>query len=102
MRKIQTRQIKVNKLPVSNELIMYSHFKTPRELANVAEVWDEEVADFYMDLFPESLDLGANISDLQQRAELEAYTGMHNVTAFLHFLDGMMRDGETLEDDEED
>jgi hypothetical protein len=101
MRKVQTRKIKVNQLPISDELVMYSNFKSPKDFPYVQEVWDEEVADFYMGLFPDSLDFGANISDLQQRASLEAYTGFHNVSAFLQFLDGMVLE-EEIEDNEED
>lgn len=90
MRKVQSQPIKLNQLPISNELIMYSNFKVPRKTANVAEVWDENVADFFMSIYPESLNLGANISDLQQRANVEAYTGIHTVAEFMHFLDDMM------------
>lgn len=101
MRKVQTRKIKVNQVPISDELVMYSNFKSPKDFPNVQEVWDEEVADFYMGLFPDSLELGANISDLQQRASLEAYTGFNNVSSFLHFLDEMVIEKE-IEDNEED
>lgn len=100
MRKIQTKQIKVNQLPVSTELIMYSNLSNTRNLANVTEVWDKDVADFYMGLFPDSMQLGANISDLQQRANIEAFTGIHNVSSFLNFLDGMIKDN--AKDDEDD
>jgi hypothetical protein len=100
MRKVQSRKIKINQLPISDELVMYSNFKSPKDFPNVQEVWDEEVADFYMGLFPDSLNFGANIADLQQRASLEAYTGFHNVSSFLRFLDGMVLEQE--EDDEEE
>ncbi len=79
---------------------MYSNLGNTRNLANVTEVWDKDVADFYMGLFPESMQNGANISDLQQRANIEAFTGIHNVSSFLNFLDGMIKENAT--DDEGD
>lgn len=100
MRKVNSRKIKINKLPISDELVMYSNFNSPKDFPNVEEVWNEEVADFYMGLFPDSLNFGANIADLQQRANIEAYTGFHNVSSFLHFLDTMVLE-EADDDDEE-
>lgn len=87
MKKVQTQLLTLNHLPISNELIMYSNHKVPKQTARVTEVWDEDVADFFMSIYPQTFDSGANIADLHQRATMEAFTGIHSVTDFLNFLD---------------
>jgi hypothetical protein len=85
----QNKTLKTVKFPLRNDSYAFEFDSMVDQRPVIAETWDPEVADFFMELYPSLLERGNSISDLQQRASIEALTkgsSISNVSEFLQMV----------------
>jgi histone acetyltransferase (RNA polymerase elongator complex component) len=82
----QNKTLKTVKLPLKNDTYAFQYSKEIDQRPVIAETWDPEVAQFFMELYPTLLNEGNTISDLHQRASFEALSKSTSINSIDDFL----------------
>ena len=85
----QNKTLKTVKLPLRNDTYSFNYSSKIDERPVIAETWEPEVAHFFMKLYPNLINEGNSISDLQQRANFEALarsTPIHSIEDFFDIV----------------
>jgi len=102
MKKTQNKAILLGRLPIANEVIPMQ-VNGRKKAVNVSEAWSTEVGSFLLDLYPNALEDGATLAELQIKSVFEAYSNSGpSLEDFMSMIAKMGGEAKVINGDEDE